>query len=239
MRKKWLDACKAGPSQETLLDLLTSCLISAPELGVWKRDDFEGQGCNKQNAAGIFLTCLLVQMHLKGDTEKKMRWADQVEQGWFYDDHESAADFLYRANHFLREDMVHSMRILKDPIVTQSYVALLQMSKLASLLLFGYLDVRKLEDSSPAAGSTSALFHGFRMFVSSSRRIFGLTAADVPARGAKEIVFCGLECLSRLSSEAWEMIGPMKNLTEFLALETISEKMQEETPGSLQKKSSR
>ena len=112
------------------------------------------------------------------------------------------------------------------------------MQKLASLLLFEYLEVRKLADPSPAASSSSALFHGYCMYVSSSRRVFGLSGADVPARGAREIVFRGLECLSRLSSEAWEMMGPMKNLTEFLALETVSEKMQEERLGYVQKKSS-
>ncbi|MFN9906896.1 MAG: hypothetical protein ACK56F_12375, partial [bacterium] len=50
--------------------------------------------------------------------------------------------------------------------------------------------------------------HGFRMFVSSSRLVFSLTPADVPARRSMLTVLEGLRCLSRLSASAWETLGP-------------------------------
>ena len=97
-------------------------------------------------------------------------------------------------------------------VTTQSYVAFMRMTSLASLLLFEYLEARKLEDASAlgAAGGSSSLLHGFRMFVRSSahlpgsKRVFSLTPADVPARRSLLTVLEGLMCLSRLSASAWE-----------------------------------
>jgi hypothetical protein len=61
-----------------------------------------------------------------------------------------------------------------------------------------------------AAGGSSCLLHGFRMFVRSSAHlpgskcVFSLTTADVPARESMPTVLRGLRCLSRLSASAWE-----------------------------------
>jgi hypothetical protein len=92
-------------------------------------------------------------------------------------------------------------------------VTFLHMTKLASLLLFEYLDARKLKDTavSGAKGGSSSPFHGFHMFVSSSSRVFSLTPADVPALGAKQTVLQGLRCLARLSAQAW-----MKTAREYV-----------------------
>lgn len=79
-RSKWLDACKNEPSQERLLALLTSCLISVPTLRLWRRDVFEDKQCNKQHAAGIYFTSLLVEEHLKGDGDMLTKWTNQVER---------------------------------------------------------------------------------------------------------------------------------------------------------------
>ena len=182
----------------------------------WARDVFEGLECRKQHAAGIFVTSMMISDHLHGKPDVKLKWENQVERSWFYDD-EPASDFLLRANRFLREQMTHSISILQTPVRTQSYVAFMRMPTLAALLLFQYLNVRKLEeDASPAAGSSSSLFHGFRMFVSSSRRVFSLTETDVPARHAKKTVLQGLRCLSQLSAQAWELLGPMKTAGSYL-----------------------
>ena len=110
------------------------------------------------------------------------------------------------------------MCILQGPEKTQSDVAFMRMTSLASLLLFEYLEARKWDDtasSGPAVGM-SCLFHGFCMFVSSSRRVFSLTPADVPALGARPTVLQGLRCLSRLSAPAWELLGPMKTVREYV-----------------------
>jgi hypothetical protein len=53
------------------------------------------------------------------------------------------------------------------------------------------------------------------MFVSSSRRVFSLTPADVPALGARPTVLQGLRCLARLSAQAWELLGPMKTAMDY------------------------
>ena len=106
------------------------------------------------------------------------------------------------------------MRIVQDVVKTQSYVAFMRLTSLASLLLFEYLGVRKAaQDAAPgAAGGSSSLLHGFGLFVSSSRRrrVFTLTPADEPAPRAMPTVVQGLRCLSRLSSSQWDMVGPAR-----------------------------
>jgi hypothetical protein len=145
-------------------------------------------------------------------------WSNKVVGSWFCDDDETADDFLLRGSRFLRDHIRHSMCILQGPEKTQSYVAFMRITSLASLLLFEFLAARKWADtaSSGPAVVTSCLFHGFCMFVSSSRRVFSLTPADVPALGARPTVLQGLRCLSRLSAPAWELLGPMKAEREYV-----------------------
>ena len=153
-RRMWREACNHDPSQENLLSSFSECLMSGSCR--WACDVFEGLECRKQHAAGIFVTSKMICDHLHGKPDVKLKWENQVERSWFYDD-EPASDFLLRANRFLREQMTHSVCILQTPVRTQSYVAFLRMPRLASLLLFEYLNVRKLEeDSSPAASGRSA-----------------------------------------------------------------------------------
>ena len=59
--------------------------------------------------------------------------------------------FLLRANKFLREHLVEGIQVVENVVKTQSYVAFLRMSELASLLLFEYLDAHKLEYNSSKA----------------------------------------------------------------------------------------
>jgi len=61
---------------------------------------------------------------------------------WFSDD-EASDQFLLRANRFLREHVELSVRIVQDVVKTQSYVAFMRLTSLASLLLFEYLGARK------------------------------------------------------------------------------------------------
>ena len=160
----------------------------------------------------------MVQQRLERHPEIQQMWSNKVVGSWFCDDDETADDFLLRGSRFLRDHIRHSMCIFQGPEKTQSYVAFMRMTSLASLLLFECLAARKWADtasSGPAVG-TSCLFHGFCMFVSSSRRVFSLTPADVPALGARPTVLQGLRCLSRLSAPAWELLGPMKAAREYV-----------------------
>ena len=132
--------------------------------------------------------------------------------GWFRSSETSSDQFLLRANRFLREHVELSMYIVQDVVKTQSYVAFMRLTSLASLLLFEYLGARKAaQDAAPgAAGGSSSLLHGFGLFVSSSRRVLTLTKADEPAPRAMPTVVRGLGCLSRLSPAEWDLMGPAR-----------------------------
>jgi hypothetical protein len=161
----------------------------------------------------------MVRHHLKGRTESLEVWERNVVKGWFEPENvQNASVFLLRANKFLREHLVDGIQIIETVVKTQSYVAFLRMSKLASLLLFEYLEVRKLEDNSSQGppGSERLIFQGFSMFISSSSRIFRLTVQDVPARSVMSMVREGLKRLARLPAEAWEMMGPIRTARDYL-----------------------
>ena len=143
---KWLEACDNRPSQHGLLEVLTSCLLSSRTLGdLWSRDKFELRECKKQYAPSIFITDAMVQKRLERHPEKQQMWSSQVMGSWFYDD-ETAEDFLLRANRFFRDHTKDSSCILQGVVETQSYVAFMRMTPLASLLLFEYLEARKTDD---------------------------------------------------------------------------------------------
>ena len=56
-------------------------------------------------------------------------------KGWFEPENvQDASVFLLRANKFLREHLVEGIQVVENVVKTQSYVAFLRMSKLASLL---------------------------------------------------------------------------------------------------------
>ena len=161
---------------------------------MWKSVEFEMLECNKEFAAGIFIIDMMVKKHLKESQEFAQKWETEVVQSWFHTDDESAADFLLRANRFLRVHIVNGINIVQSVVKTQSYVAFMRMPKLVSLLLFEYLELRKLEEASAAgaAGGSNLLLHGFCTFVSSSGRIRTLADADAPVRCTQPTVVQGL-----------------------------------------------
>jgi len=217
LREKWRE-CITFPSQDKLLAMLDSCLQQeCTSHKWWARSEFKRLGCNKQFANAIFVTDMMVQQSLKGHAESGLAWQQDVVKSWFTNG-EEASDFILRANTFLREHFANGCSVVTQVVQTQSYVALMRMTKLASLVLFEYLDVRKLQESSTpsAAGSIYLLLHGFLMFVSSSKHVFTLTEADAPAACAMPTVLRGLQCLSRLSAFAWEMLGPEQKAREML-----------------------
>jgi hypothetical protein len=93
------------------------------------------------------------------------------------------------------------------------------MSPLAAVLLFehlelaksGSLSARKSEPVAAAAGDSESLLHGFRVFVSSSGRVFSLDdVADMPAPSAEPVIIQGLRCLAFLGAEEWQTLGPVQ-----------------------------
>jgi len=219
-REKWRE-CIKFPSQDRLLAMLDSCLQQASTSHeLWSRAEFERLECSKHFAAAIFVTDVMVRHSLKGHAESVRLWQQDVVKNWFQDSEEASA-FLFRANTFLRENVINGIGVVTQVVKMQSYVAFLRMTKLASLLLFEYLDARKLEDTSVsgAKGGSSSPFHGFHMFVSSSSRVLSLTPAEVPALGAKQTVLQGLRCLARLSAQAWDLLGPIKTARDYVGIE--------------------
>ena len=114
----------------------------------------------------------MVRHSLRGHAESVQKWQQDVVKNWFQNGEEASA-FLFRANYFLRKHIHNGTSVVNKVIETQSYVAFMRMTRLASLLLFEYLEPRKLQEASApgAAGSSSSLFQGFRMFVSLERRL--------------------------------------------------------------------
>jgi hypothetical protein len=145
------------------------------------------------------------------DAKRWGTWQDEVVGTWYSSGNQTPRAFLLRANKFLRRHVDKETELMTY-VTTWSYVAFMRMTSLASLLLFEYLEARKLQEAfTPgAAGRNISPFHGFRTFVSSSKRVFALTEADAPDARAMPIVQQGLRCLSRLSASAWEMLGPEK-----------------------------
>jgi hypothetical protein len=202
-RRQWLD-CIKNPAQDRLLAMLDSCLKQTnTRHKLWSRADFERLRCSKPFATAIFITDSMVQHHLKGHAASLGLWQTDIVNGWF-ENHEDAAVLLVRVNKFLRS-VQDGIQVVESVVKTQSYVAFLRMSALASALLFAYLHVRQLQDT----WSTTMPLHGFCMFVSSSKHIFSLDQ-DVATRGVMPTVGQGLQCLARLPAEAWEMMGPLR-----------------------------
>jgi len=79
---------------------------------MWKSVEFEMLECNKEFAAGIFIIDMMVRKHLKESQEFAQKWETEVVQSWFHTDDESAADFLLRANRFLRVHIVNGMMMI-------------------------------------------------------------------------------------------------------------------------------
>jgi hypothetical protein len=217
--KLWRECIKT-PAQQTLLASLDGCLKKeSTRHKLWPRSDLKSN-CSKEFAAAIYVTDLMVRHHLRGHAASLGLWERDVVEGWFEPQNfQDALVFLLRANKFLREHLVGGIQVVENVVKTQSYVAFLRMHKLASLLLFEFLEVGKLQDNSSSgpARSQSLLFQGFRMFISSSGLMFSLTDQDAPARRVMPFVRQGLQRLAQLPAEAWGMMGPVSTAKDFLS----------------------
>jgi len=145
---------------------------------------------------------MMVRRHLQRHAEMLRKWEQEVVHDWF-GNAETASEFLDRANRFL-QTQIDGIGVVIHVIKIQSYVAFLRMSKIASLLLFEYVDVRKSQDAAGTgaakqrAGVSHDLLRGFSSFVSSAGHVFRLSNADIPARSAVKTIIEGLRCLAHL-----------------------------------------
>lgn len=217
-RDDWLSTCQQPlPCQEKMMTCLDTCLLKHEfHNNMWDFAEFERLDCSKPHAASVFITDKIIQLNLKEHEESAQKWKRDVTQGWFENAEEEASAFLKTADTFLREHVVNGVRIIESPIRTNSYVAFMVMSRLASMILFEYSQVRKsayfeaLQNPNPALklygvhGELSKLFQEFQLFVSSTRRVFSLTLSILPVLDFMPIIFQGLECPSRTPDPNWK-----------------------------------
>jgi len=208
-RRNWLTIC-SDSTQEKMLVLLDSILQTNTENASWKRAEFEELACNKKYAAAIFVTDVMVRRHLQGHADRDKTWEQDIVDSWF-ENGETSLVFLLRANRFLRKHFLDGICAVNNVVKIQSYVAFLWTSRLASLLLFEYVKLRKFEDVSTAGaakqrgGANHDWLQGLSSFVSSVGHVFRLSSADMPARSAVPTIVQGLRCLAHLRDPQWEV----------------------------------
>jgi len=146
-------------------------------------------------------------------------WQKDIVKSWFSND-EPVKILWLRANQFLRQHLINGIKIVCTVVETQSYEAFMLMPRLALLLLFEYLKLRKLMTDSAAgpAGGDSSLFHGFCTFVSSDKQTLPCIINQRHASACRvlPVVYRGLECLARLPTSMWGILGPVKTVSEML-----------------------
>ena len=190
---------------------------------------------SRQCVANIAIIDHMVSDLLEDHDVRLDTWKDNVVGRWYESRSATPGAFFTRANEFLRDE-VGSIQLLAC-ISTQSCVVFMRMSKLAAHVFFDYLDVgkRKHATTSRITGavecSSSPVWHGFRLFISSTHRMSSLTRADVPARSALPTVRHGLECLVRLPAQIWELLGPIKTIKDILHAQTGHSRFKASTQG--------
>jgi len=209
-KRIWLEACHDSPTQKGLMRVLQLVLMrKKTDPPLWDCTKFETLRCEKEFSAAVFVTAMMVRRHLQRHSEMFYKWEQDVVHGWFQND-DTASEFLDRANKFLRTQ-IDGIGVVTHVIKIQSYVAFLRMSKIASLLLFEYVDVRKSQDAAGTgaakqrAGVSHELLRGFSSFVSSAGHVFRLSNADIPARSAIKTIIEGLRCLAHLGDPQWDV----------------------------------
>jgi len=203
--QQWLDL---GPSSSETdrLDCFADCLLSDsfkhPFLDEWGFLAWYW-GCAKKHrhVGAVFVLDQMVRRFTFDEVGVGV-WAQDVVHGWF-DTVDDSQGFLDRANTYLGE-RASVMDMLGGAIETQSYCAFLVVSKLTALLFFEHLEARRR-----LQGTTLDL-GGFRLFISSDRRVFGVAPRDIPSRRSLGVIQRGLRCLARLPRESLvEMLVPL------------------------------
>eukprot|EP00961_Rhodomonas_salina_P159490 2147783-Rhodomonas_salina.1 len=212
-RQVWLDRICSGSgcTQQRLLECLEGCLqYCGTAHKQWSSDAFSQLGCTKSGAAGVFVTDRMVQHLLRGHPTSCEEWKVSVVRGWFGNEEQPSA-FLLRANAFLRQHLIDGTQVLEAVVKTRSFVSFIFATRLASLLLFAYLEARKLSAATDAAAGATVkepVFGGFSAFVSSDKLVFRTSEARHPCRVALPLVCQGLRCLAQVPPRLREMLGP-------------------------------
>eukprot|EP00960_Hanusia_phi_P061650 764899-Hanusia_phi.AAC.2 len=210
-KKRWSESIKSATEQK-LLELFESILLDrtvSHPLWPCKKSQFDELQCDKPYARSVFVTDCLVQKQLKSNNEMiAKQWNEEVIHGW-YDSMENHTHMLLRANKFLRRQL-DGISILTHVVETGSYVCTLCMPSLTAFLLFAYLEARVGEHKALHGpdSDTRLLFHGFRMFASSRRRIFTLTRADRPSEADLQQLYEKLRMFARLPQIGLRQLGP-------------------------------
>jgi hypothetical protein len=221
----WLLKLKDFPEQEGLLSIVDGYVKSGkihdhPQLDAIKAKVAQYIRPEEQHVAAIAVVDIIVQEHLTRDDQTK--WQTDVVKGWYESRDAGPEVFLLRANRFLRE-LIGSIQILQRAFETGSYVMYMTMSSVAALLLFEHLERskcmsdRKPEPVAANAGDSESLLPGFRLFVSSSGRVFSRdNVADMPASSVRPVIIQGLRCLAHLGAEEWQLLGPVQTAHMFM-----------------------
>ena len=93
------------------------------------------------------------------DTSKLLSWQKRAEN-WYVSDIETPNDFFDFANDFLFT-CVDGASLILDGVSTSSYVAFMEMSRLSALLLFAFLQNRKLMLASNPGTDSDEVLQGF------------------------------------------------------------------------------
>ena len=207
---RWLDLDSSFASEIDTLDCFVDSLLSDsvkhPFLDEWGFADWMWR-CSKghRHAGAVFVLDHMVR-RFEFDAGEVGVWARDVMRGWF-DTDEDSQGLLDRANKFLG-GRASVMDILGEAIETRSYCAFLVVGKLTALLFFEHLEARRRR--ADAAKGTKLDLGGFRLFVSSDRRVFGVAPHDLPSRRSLGVIQRGLRCLAGLPRESLEgMLVPL------------------------------
>ncbi|EKX41502.1 hypothetical protein GUITHDRAFT_112475 [Guillardia theta CCMP2712] len=211
-REKW-DSCIAqSASQDKLLQTLGTILEHGDvEYRYWNRERLADLGCKKRFASVVFLTDELVSACLPDKESCRRAWHRRVMKDWDVNK-EDVGKILARMNKFLWSQ-AEAIEIITNVIETGSYVCYMRMEKIASLILFEYLETYKREKTAEMTregkpvSSLPSLFQGFSLLASSSSEPFALQ--KISSQRLREIR-SNLRVLSRLPGRLLLFMGPAR-----------------------------
>ncbi|EKX41240.1 hypothetical protein GUITHDRAFT_142158 [Guillardia theta CCMP2712] len=211
-REKW-DRCIAqSASQNKLLRMLDTILEHGDvKYKYWNRDKLAEWGRKKRFASVVFLTDELVSACLPDKESCRRAWHRRVMKDWDVNK-EDVGQILGRMNKFLWS-RAEAIEIITNVIETGSYVCYMRMEKIASLILFEYLETYKREKMAETTregkhvSSLPSLFQGFSLLASSSSKQFALQ--KISSQRLREIR-SNLRVLARLPSRLLRFMGPAR-----------------------------
>eukprot|EP00960_Hanusia_phi_P048438 758942-Hanusia_phi.AAC.1 len=207
-REKW-NKCLSSPSPDNMMRTLDEILCRGDVTYThWKNAKDAANKCKKRLASVVFLTHELVRALLPSDHSCRQEWDKWVMRDWSVNT-EDGSQVIKRMNTFMWSQ-VEAIRVITNVIETQSYVCYMHMHKVASLILFEYLETyRKINasDDCKRVSCTSSPLEGFSLFASSSGRIFSLQKISLRDR---RMIKRNLKTLASLPSCLLLFLGPSR-----------------------------